>query len=200
MMPLAGAALGVASGALRGQLIDLGMNDDFMKQAARTLQSGDAALFLLIREMTTDKVLAALQGAGGTVLRSSFDETNEETLQAALAGCPSGICRSRGVRLPAGTGVSRADPNARRNRTPDWSRGALRASWRSCEPCRPGATQPRHQKGGLTCCFLAVSLSPTFWSTFFRSLYSYCGSGCSSRCSATYSAGGMCPAWARRFG
>ena len=85
MMPLAGAALGAASGALGGKLADLGINDDFMKQAARTLQSGNAALFLLIRKMTTEKVLAALRGVGGTVLRSSFDETKEETLQAALA-------------------------------------------------------------------------------------------------------------------
>ena len=57
-----------------------------MKQAARTLKSGNAALFLLIRKMTTDKVHAALQGAGGTMMRSSFDETKEEALQAALAG------------------------------------------------------------------------------------------------------------------
>lgn len=84
--PLAGAAIGAASGALGGKLTDLGINDEFMKQAARTLQSGNAALFLLIRKMTTDKVLAALHGAGGTVLRSSFDETKEEALRAALAG------------------------------------------------------------------------------------------------------------------
>ncbi len=84
--PLAGAAIGAASGALGGKLTDLGINDEFMKQAARTLQSGNAALFLLIRKMTSDKVLAALHGAGGTVLRSSFDETKEEALQAALAG------------------------------------------------------------------------------------------------------------------
>jgi uncharacterized membrane protein len=84
-MPLAGAALGAASGALGGKLADLGINDEFMRQAARTLQSGNAALFLLIRKMTTDKVLAALRGTGGTVMRSSFDETKEETLQAALA-------------------------------------------------------------------------------------------------------------------
>ena len=85
MMPLAGAALGAASGALGGKLADLGINDDFMKQAARTLQSGNAALFLLIRKMTTDKVATALKGTGGTVLRSSFDETKEDVLQAALA-------------------------------------------------------------------------------------------------------------------
>jgi uncharacterized membrane protein len=86
MMPLAGAAVGAASGALGGKMTDLGINDDFMKDAAKTLQSGNAALFLLIRKMTTDKVLAALHGVGGTVLRSSFDETKEEALQAALAG------------------------------------------------------------------------------------------------------------------
>ena len=68
---VAGAALGAASGALRGRLVDLGINDAFMRQAARTLQSGNAALFLLIRKMTTDKVLAALRGAGGMVMRSS---------------------------------------------------------------------------------------------------------------------------------
>jgi uncharacterized membrane protein len=96
MMPLAGAALGAASGALGGKLADLGINDHFMKQAARTLQSGNAALFLLIRKMTTDKVLAALQGAGGTVMRSSFDETKEETLQAALAGARAAAAETKG--------------------------------------------------------------------------------------------------------
>ena len=40
MMPLAGAAVGATSGALGGRLADLGINDEFMKQAARTLQSG----------------------------------------------------------------------------------------------------------------------------------------------------------------
>jgi uncharacterized membrane protein len=83
--PLAGAAIGAASGALGGKLSDLGINDDFVREAARTLQSGNAALFLLIRKMTTDKVLSGLHGVGGRVLRSSFDETKEEALQVALA-------------------------------------------------------------------------------------------------------------------
>ena len=82
--PLAGAAIGAASGALGGKLADIGINDEFMRQAARTLQSGNAALFLLIRKMTTEKVLAVLRGAGGTVLRSPFDESKEDALQAAF--------------------------------------------------------------------------------------------------------------------
>ena len=56
-------------GALGGALTDAGINDDFMKDAAQALQPGTAALFLLIRRMTTDKVLDALQGEGGTVMR-----------------------------------------------------------------------------------------------------------------------------------
>lgn len=85
LMPLAGAALGAASGALRGKMTDVGIDDDFMKEAAASLHSGDAALFLLIRKMTTDKVVAELRGTGGTILRSSFDETKEATLRQALA-------------------------------------------------------------------------------------------------------------------
>ncbi len=84
--PLVGAAVGGASGALGGKFTDLGINDEFMKGAAQSLQSGNAALFLLIRKMTTDKVMAALEGTGGKVLQSSFDETKDEALRSALAG------------------------------------------------------------------------------------------------------------------
>jgi uncharacterized membrane protein len=94
LMPLAGAAIGAASGAIAGALTDVGINDRFMKEAAQVLDSNNAALFLLIRKMTTDKVLAALHGVGGTVLRTSFDHTKEEALREALAAhtaaAPSG--------------------------------------------------------------------------------------------------------------
>jgi len=86
LMPFAGAAVGAASGALGGYLTDVGVNDAFMKEVAESLQPGNAALFLLVRKLTTDKVLADLKGVGGTVLKTSFDHTKEEALRAALAG------------------------------------------------------------------------------------------------------------------
>jgi uncharacterized membrane protein len=86
LMPVAGAALGAAGGALGGAMTDLGIDDKFMKEIGQTLQSGNAALFLLIRKLTADKVLADLRGVGGTVLRTSFDHTKEAALQQALAG------------------------------------------------------------------------------------------------------------------
>jgi uncharacterized membrane protein len=85
LMPLLGAAVGAASGAIGGALTDVGINDQFMKDVAASLESGNAALFLLIRKVTADKVLADLKGVRGKVLRTSFDHTKEEALRAALA-------------------------------------------------------------------------------------------------------------------
>jgi uncharacterized membrane protein len=86
LMPLVGAAIGAASGAITGALTDLGINDRWMKEVAAAIQPGTAALFLLIRRVTADKVLEGLRGEGGTVMRTSLDHTKEEALQAALAG------------------------------------------------------------------------------------------------------------------
>jgi uncharacterized membrane protein len=85
MMPLAGAALGAASGAVSGALTDFGIDDAFMKDAAQVIPPGGAALFVLVRKMTTDKVLDGLKGVGGTVLRTSFEKSKEEAIRAALA-------------------------------------------------------------------------------------------------------------------
>ncbi|WP_296707142.1 DUF1269 domain-containing protein [Rhodoblastus sp.] len=85
MMPLAGAAVGAAGGALGGALTDVGINDaDMKRQADEALKPGMAGLFLLIRKMTTDKVLEDLKGAGGTVIKTSFDHALEEKLRQAL--------------------------------------------------------------------------------------------------------------------
>ena len=84
-MPLAGAAFGAAGGALGGRLRGFGIDDDFMREAAQTLQSGNAALFLLVRKMTADKVMAELKDTGGKMMRSSLDETREREIREALA-------------------------------------------------------------------------------------------------------------------
>jgi uncharacterized membrane protein len=78
--------LGAAGGAVGGALTDLGINDTFMKETAAAIQPGTAALFVLLRKVTADKVLEGLKGEGGTVLKTSLDHTKEAALQAALAG------------------------------------------------------------------------------------------------------------------
>jgi uncharacterized membrane protein len=83
--PIVGVAIGAASGALGGALTDFGIDDAFMKQLAGSIQPGNAALFLLIKNMTADKVLREIQDAGGVVLKTSLDDAKEKALRDALA-------------------------------------------------------------------------------------------------------------------
>ena len=83
--PILGVALGAASGALGGALSDFGINDKFMKELAASIQPGNAALFVLIKNMTADKVLKEIKDAGGVVLKTSLDESKEQILRDALA-------------------------------------------------------------------------------------------------------------------
>jgi uncharacterized membrane protein len=83
--PILGVAIGAASGALAGALSDYGINDDFMKQLSQSLQPGNAALFLLIKKFTADKVLEALKGTGGTILKTSLDDSKEKALRDAIS-------------------------------------------------------------------------------------------------------------------
>ncbi|WP_036258713.1 DUF1269 domain-containing protein [Methylocapsa aurea] len=84
--PILGVALGAAGGALGGALTDFGINDKFMKDIAESIQPGNAALFVLIKEMTADKVLDQIKDYGGVVLKTSLDDAKEQALRNALAG------------------------------------------------------------------------------------------------------------------
>lgn len=86
LMPVVGVVIGAASGALGGLLADFGINDKFMKDLAETIQPGNAALFVLIRSMTGDKVLEHMKGTGGVVLKTSLDNEKETALREAIAG------------------------------------------------------------------------------------------------------------------
>jgi uncharacterized membrane protein len=83
--PLLGAAVGAASGALGGALTDFGINDPFMKQLAASIHPGESALFVLIKEMTADKVIDQIKDYGGVVLKTSLADAKEQALRHALA-------------------------------------------------------------------------------------------------------------------
>jgi len=82
--PILGVALGAASGALGGALTDFGIDDAFMKGLATSIKPGNAALFVLVKSMTADKVLREIQDAGGVVLKTSLDDAREKVLRDAL--------------------------------------------------------------------------------------------------------------------
>lgn len=82
--PLFGMAIGAAAGAVSGALSDVGIDDNFMKDLAQTLKPGTAALCVLIRQMTQEKVVEEIQKFGGTVLKTNLCHESEAKLQAAL--------------------------------------------------------------------------------------------------------------------
>jgi uncharacterized membrane protein len=86
--PLLGAVVGAGSGALSGKLADLGINDWFLKDLGATITPGTAALFVLVRRSTPDKVLAGLaKFAGkGRVLQTSLPWDKEGELRRFIEG------------------------------------------------------------------------------------------------------------------
>ena len=82
--PLFGFAIGAAAGAVSGALRDVGIDDGFMKSLGETLKPGTAALCVLIRQMTPDKVVEELRKFGGTLIRTNLRHEKEAKLRAAL--------------------------------------------------------------------------------------------------------------------
>jgi uncharacterized membrane protein len=89
LAPLLGAAIGAAAGGVSGALTDLGVDDRFMKELGQSLPEGGAALFVLVRKVTPDKVIPRISEYGGRVVHSSLSAEAEEKLQEALSANPA---------------------------------------------------------------------------------------------------------------
>jgi uncharacterized membrane protein len=85
LMPLLGMAMGAAAGAAGGAVSDYGIDDKFMKELGNELDEGGAALLLLIRKVSMDKVLEQIT-VPGKVIQTSLDSETEQRLTDALAG------------------------------------------------------------------------------------------------------------------
>jgi uncharacterized membrane protein len=92
--PLFGMAVGAAAGAVSGALRDVGIDDNFMKNLGQTLKPGTAALCVLIRQMTPDKVVEEIQKFGGTLIQTNLCHENEAKLREALASAQKSAERS----------------------------------------------------------------------------------------------------------
>jgi len=82
-VPLFGMAVGAAAGAAGGALSDSGVDDDFMKRLGSELEPGKAALIVLVRKMSADKVLPEIK-VPGTVIQTSLSNEDKSALQEAL--------------------------------------------------------------------------------------------------------------------
>jgi uncharacterized membrane protein len=84
LSPLLGAAIGAAAGGASGALTDVGVDDKFLKELGEKLTPGAAALIVLVRSSTPDKVLPRIAHYGGHVIQSSLSDEAEGRLEAAL--------------------------------------------------------------------------------------------------------------------
>lgn len=83
-VPLFGMAIGAAAGAAAGAMSDAGVDDNFMKQLGASLEPGGAAVIVLVRKITADKVLPQIK-IPGRIIQTSLDNETEARLSEALA-------------------------------------------------------------------------------------------------------------------
>jgi uncharacterized membrane protein len=88
LSPLLGWAVGAGAGALSGKLTDVGIDDKFMKELAESFKPNSSALFVLVREVTGEKVLAGLKEftGKGKILQTSLAKDKEEDLREVIEG------------------------------------------------------------------------------------------------------------------
>src|SRR6266446_9170085 len=83
-VPFFGLAVGAAVGAVAGSMRDYGIDDTFIKEVGNAIQPGTSALFVLVQQVTVDKVVEQLRPFGGKIVRTSLSAENEAKLKDAF--------------------------------------------------------------------------------------------------------------------
>ena len=83
LAPIFGLLLGAGTGALVGKSIE-GVDGDFIKSVDKKLKPESSAVFILIRSITADKVVAEIKHFGGEIVETSLSKEAEARLQKEL--------------------------------------------------------------------------------------------------------------------
>ena len=79
------AAIGAGLGAITGFFVKRGVDEGFQNRVRNLLTEKDeAAVFMVVDEMTTDKFIDAIRPFGGDVLQTSLSVKDEDELKHAL--------------------------------------------------------------------------------------------------------------------
>jgi uncharacterized membrane protein len=82
--PWLGLAIGAAAGAAAGSLVDVGVDDKFIREVGNTIQPGHSALFLMAHKANLEKVLDQFKEFNATVLHTSLSDEDEAKLREVL--------------------------------------------------------------------------------------------------------------------
>lgn len=86
--PLIGAAIGAAVGGLFAKLRDIGIDDDQMKEMGESLDEGEGALFLLVRDCHEVRALHEVSRFPGRLLATTAAAEVAEEVRSRLAVDP----------------------------------------------------------------------------------------------------------------
>jgi uncharacterized membrane protein len=87
--PLTGAAIGAVLGSAgSAAAAHAGVSADFIRDVKALMKPGTSVLFVLDDAGDMEAILHAIQGLGGTVLRSNVDLERVKVIQSALAAVP----------------------------------------------------------------------------------------------------------------
>jgi uncharacterized membrane protein len=85
-VPFLGAAIGAGMGGLSGSLVDVGIDDDFIKQVREAVTPGTSALFALTGGATApDKVIDELKQYDFEIISTNLPQEQENKLREAFA-------------------------------------------------------------------------------------------------------------------
>jgi uncharacterized membrane protein len=84
-VPIAGLAIGAASGALAAKLSDFGIDDKWMKEVAASIPPGGSALFVMARNANQERVLPEMAKFGGTLIKTNLTTEQQQALEDALS-------------------------------------------------------------------------------------------------------------------
>lgn len=82
--PLAGLAIGTIGGALVGKTLDLGIDQQFVKDVTESLKPGSSALFVMGSSDEPAVVFGALRPFQGTIHQATLSTEGVEALHEAL--------------------------------------------------------------------------------------------------------------------
>ncbi len=82
--PLGGLLLGALGGALVGSMVDLGVDQKFVKAVQDAMHPGTSAIFLIVRDADADAAIAALRPFKGALFHTSMSTQAEENLRRVL--------------------------------------------------------------------------------------------------------------------
>jgi uncharacterized membrane protein len=84
-VPLLGMAVGAAMGALSGSMVDVGIDDSFIREVRSQVTPGTSALFVMTSNAVVDKVIEEFKNSGAALVSTNLSHEQEEKLREAFA-------------------------------------------------------------------------------------------------------------------